>query len=34
MTILVATHDTAFADIADRVLAIEDGRVSQTDRQP
>jgi putative ABC transport system ATP-binding protein len=34
MTILVATHDTAFADIADRVLAIEDGRVRQTHRQP
>lgn len=30
MTILVATHDRAFADIADRVLTIEDGRVSQT----
>lgn len=34
MTIFVATHDTAFADIADRVLAIEDGRVSQTRGQP
>jgi putative ABC transport system ATP-binding protein len=31
MTILLATHDTAFADIADRVLTIEDGRVSQTE---
>lgn len=30
MTILLATHDTAFVDIADRVLTIEDGRVSQT----
>ena len=30
MTILVATHDRAFADIADRVLSIEDGRLSQT----
>jgi putative ABC transport system ATP-binding protein len=30
MTILLATHDTAFADIADRVLTIEDGHVSHT----
>lgn len=29
MTILLATHDTAFADIADRVLTIEDGWVSE-----
>lgn len=29
-TILVATHDETFAEIADRVLTIEDGRVSQT----
>ena len=29
-TILVATHDEAFAEIADHVLTIEDGRVSQT----
>lgn len=28
-TILIATHDEAFAEIADRVLAIEDGRVTQ-----
>jgi putative ABC transport system ATP-binding protein len=27
-TILVATHDEAFAEIADRVLTIEDGRVA------
>ena len=32
-TILVATHDEAFAEIADRVLTIEDGRVSQTQRR-
>ncbi|HVC78842.1 MAG TPA: ABC transporter ATP-binding protein [Candidatus Micrarchaeaceae archaeon] len=30
MTILLATHDEAFAQIADRVLTIDDGRVSQT----
>ena len=29
MTILLATHDTAFADIADLLLTIEDGWVSE-----
>jgi putative ABC transport system ATP-binding protein len=28
-TILIATHDEIFTEIADRVLAIEDGRVAQ-----